>query len=141
MWHDHRLTLRSSQMSLLLSSDIARNKNVPKEYNMHVTNQSPANTFLFTEKDLPGYSSKIKGGAKVGAGVGGMTYPHVPPRPRFQDRGKQGGQAKYEKGKRWQPYYRKAVPSKLTKVHWVNKLPGLSPPLHRTNSHRGAGPN
>ncbi len=97
-------------MSLLLSPDIPRNQGVPKEYNMHVTNQSPANTLIFTEKDLPGYASKLRGGMK-----GGLDgYPQMPPRPQFQNRGKQGGPMKYEKGKKWQPYYRKAVPSEST---------------------------
>lgn len=128
-------------MSMLLSSEIARNKSVPKEYNMHVTNQSPANTFIFTEKDLPGYASKIRGGGKMGSRAGGTAYPQVPPRPHFQDRGKQGGQPKYDKGKRWQPYYRKAVPSKPISVYWVDQIQVLTRGFHRANKRSRAGPN
>ena len=44
-------------MSMLLSPEDAKRRNVPKEYNMHVTNQESINTFLFSEKDLPGFKS------------------------------------------------------------------------------------
>ncbi len=57
-------------MSLILSPDLAQNREVPKEYNMEVTNPGVINTFVFTEKDLPGYRK--------------YTYDRAP--PRFKDR-------------------------------------------------------
>lgn len=94
-------------MSLMLSPDAIQNDSVPKEYNMHVTNRNSANTFVFTEKDLPGYNSKIKGPPNQGQ--------RMPPRPNFQDRSRQNF-AQADKTRRFQPYFRKAIPSKLTLV-------------------------
>lgn len=39
---------------------IQKNKSVPKEYNMHLTNKVSHNTFIFSEKDLPGYSKRFQ---------------------------------------------------------------------------------
>ena len=47
-------------MSLMISPDIAKRKNVPKEYNLHITNPDSINTFIFSEKDLPGYKFRQK---------------------------------------------------------------------------------
>ena len=42
-------------MSLMLDASVPKNRGVPKEYNMHLTNQDSFNTFIFSEKDMPGY--------------------------------------------------------------------------------------
>lgn len=89
-------------MSLLLSNDAVQNKNTPKEYNMHITNQQSTNTFIFTEKDLPGYASKGKGDARKGQSNGAYSSTQITPRT-FR---------KIDKNKRWQPSFRKAIPSK-----------------------------
>lgn len=44
-------------MSLLLTPEATKGKNIPMEYNMHITNQDSLNTFLFSEKDLPGFKT------------------------------------------------------------------------------------
>ena len=44
-------------MSMLLTPEAARAKNVPKEYNMHIMNPNSTNTFIFSEKDLPGFKT------------------------------------------------------------------------------------
>lgn len=89
-------------MSLLLNKDAVQNKNTPTEYNMHITNQQSSNTFIFTEKDLPGYASKGKGDSRKGQSNG--AYSSTP--RTFRDR------SKIDKNKRWQPSFRKAIPSK-----------------------------
>ncbi|KAL6720686.1 hypothetical protein ACLMJK_002611 [Lecanora helva] len=43
------------RMSLLLSPEATGMHHLPKEYNMVVTDQHAMNTFVFSEKDLPGY--------------------------------------------------------------------------------------
>lgn len=98
-------------MSLLLSSDVVQNISVPKEYNMHVTNRDSSNTFVFTEKDLPGYASRMKGGVRKGQSNGGFSSGRTSNRPAFRDRSRQGLQ-QGDKGKRWQSSFRKAIPSK-----------------------------
>lgn len=98
-------------MSLMLSSEVAKNKKVPKEYNMNVTNSNAVNTFVFTEKDLPGFSSKMQAGVKQGRQGGGIP-PSQMPRPAFQNRSRQNVR-QADKSKRHQPYFRRAIPSKL----------------------------
>lgn len=78
---------------------------------MHVTNRDSSNTFVFTEKDLPGYASKMKGSARRGQSNGGFPSGRVSGRPAFRDRSRQGLQHG-DKGKRWQSNFRKAIPSK-----------------------------
>ncbi len=92
-------------MSLLLSPEVAQNRTVPKEYNMHVTNRDSSNTFIFTEKDLPGYASKGKVDSRKVQSNGGYSSTQITPR-NFRDR------SKIDKNKRWQPSFRKAIPSK-----------------------------
>ena len=86
------------QMSLLLSKDVAFNESLPKEYNLTIMKNNPVNTFIFSERDLPGYTN-------ISRGQGQNSQ--VPPRPQFQDRSKQP----YDKNRKWQPYYRRAIPS------------------------------
>ncbi|KAG8530839.1 uncharacterized protein KY384_004196 [Bacidia gigantensis] len=42
------------QMSLMLD-DLPKNRDLPNDYNMHVTHLDSFNTYVFNEKDLPGY--------------------------------------------------------------------------------------
>ncbi len=45
------------QMSMMLTPEASKGKNIPKEYNMHITNPDSTNTFVFSEKDLPGFKT------------------------------------------------------------------------------------
>lgn len=72
---------------------------------MNITNQDTANTFVFSEKDLPGFSSKLKGQQS-----GGLPPSRVP-RSMYQDRAKKVPQ-EADKPRRWQPYFRTAIPSR-----------------------------
>lgn len=42
-----------------------KHKSVPKEYDLAVTNMQATNTFVFAEKDLPGYRPQAFGRAKA----------------------------------------------------------------------------
>jgi transcription initiation factor TFIIF subunit beta len=97
-------------MSLMLSPDITINENVPKEYNMQITNQKSQNTYVFTEKDLPGFHYKSKGQNRQSADSGSQPFSQGIPRVHLPDRFKNGA-SRIDKGRRGQPYYRKAVPS------------------------------
>lgn len=90
-------------MTLLLSTSSKYNKDVPKEYNMNITNSKSTNMYIFSEKDLPGYKDKIKGRQKRVNGTGGGDL-KVPSNEA-------GGKSNSRVNKRWQPYYRKAIPS------------------------------
>ena len=52
-------------MKLLLDPNISKHKSVPKEYDLAVTNMQATNTFVFAEKDLPGYRPQAFGRAKA----------------------------------------------------------------------------
>ena len=98
-------------MSLLLSEELPLNQSVPKEYNLKVTNESTVNTFIFTEKDLPGYNNRAKGQGRQARSGASMPFSQVAPR-LFPDHKKQDLSG-IEKTKRYQPYFRKAIPSKV----------------------------
>lgn len=76
-----------------MSPNLPQNLSVPKEYNMQVTNPNTINTFIFTEKDLPGY----------------RKYTHDRAPPRFKDH------KRVEKprvpGQQETNYFRRAIPS------------------------------
>lgn len=90
-------------MTLLLSPSVKYNKDVPREYNMNITNPTSTNMYIFSEKDLPGYKDKVKGRQKRVNGTGGAEL-KVPPNEA-------GGKSNSRANKRWQPYFRKAIPS------------------------------
>lgn len=96
------------KMTLLLSPSVSRNKDVPREYNMNLTNPKSSNVYIFSEKDLPGYRSRgVQRGPPAVANSelkGGKLS-----RPEKDDK---GALSKPDRGKRWQPYIRKAIPSK-----------------------------
>ena len=97
-------------MSVLLSPEVAINRDVPKEYIMQITNMAPGNTFIFTEKDLPGYGGRTKASDKHVQGKGSLPFSQVAPRPDYYDRSRPG-QSRVGKNKEWQPYFRRAIPS------------------------------
>ena len=76
-------------MSILLSPDVPQNRDLPREYNLHVIDQDPTNTFVFSEKDLPGYRA--------------YSADRAP--PRFKDR------KRIAKAKKPEYNFRRAIPS------------------------------
>ena len=76
-------------MSFILTPEITNIHRLPREYNMAVTDQNTINTFVFSEKDLPGY----------------RKYSHDRPPPRSKDR------KRVEKPRGPGMNFRKAVPS------------------------------
>ena len=87
-------------MSLLLSPDVAQNRDLPREYNMHIVEQDPMNTFVFSEKDLPGFRA--------------FSADRAP--PRYKDR------KRIEKTRRPEHNFRRAIPSKCISLCKANKL-------------------
>lgn len=78
-------------MSIMLSEGAAQNRDLPREYNLHIVDQRPMNTFVFGEKDLPGY----------------RPYSADRAPPRFKDR------KRIEKTRKPEYNFRRAIPSKL----------------------------
>ena len=122
-------------MSLLLEPQIPSHKDIPQEYNMNLTNRKSSNTFVFSEKDLHGYSTKSKIGMP-GRAAGG-PYPSRAPNSAFQQRSRQNAPNR-EAGKRWQPYKR-TIPSQ-SKCRGTERLSQLIT-FCRTNRSYWPSPN
>lgn len=91
--------------------DIDQTKGVPKEYNLFSlslqSNNSAEripNTFVFTEKDLPGYRAPQN--ALFSEEFQGQGRSHL------YEEAKRDAKKKENHAKRWSPYIRKAIPSK-----------------------------
>lgn len=86
-------------MKLLLDPHGKYSERVPTEYELRIAQQTVANTFVFSEKDFAGFKGKGKNGVK-GEGAD-------------RKEGIVGSQSKIDKSRRFQPYYKKAIPSRL----------------------------
>jgi transcription initiation factor TFIIF subunit beta len=95
----------------MLASNAKIHERVPKEYCLHTTNASATNTFLFTEKDLPGYVNKTKFFSKD-QDKSALPFSQAPPRAQLLDRSKAG---KVDKPKRYEGNFRRAIPSKAVR--------------------------
>jgi transcription initiation factor TFIIF subunit beta len=91
---------------MLLNSNIAEHQNVPKEYNLELTNQNVKNTFIFSEQDLPGFKSKSR--QKFD-----LETANMPARLTRAKIEKPAAKQPWDPNRRFQPQYRKAIPSTL----------------------------
>ncbi|PBP26182.1 transcription initiation factor IIF [Diplocarpon rosae] len=96
-----------TRLSMLLTSNLAEHQTIPKEYDLDITAQSVSNTFVFTEKDLPGFKSRSR--AKFD-----LASANMPARLTRPKNDKPISKQPYDPNKRFQPYYRKAIPKKTT---------------------------
>ncbi|EHK99267.1 putative Transcription initiation factor IIF subunit beta [Glarea lozoyensis 74030] len=107
---DPKTKTEKTQLAMLLSSDIAQHQMVPKEYDLDITDERVRNTFVFTEKDLPGFKSKSKekfdpASANMPASLKQrLNSQKAPQQPR----------APYDPNRPRQPYYKKAIPKRTT---------------------------
>ena len=88
---------------MLLASDRPQHQLMPKEYTLDVLTMDAKNLFVFTEEDLPGFKAKSK--ARQEAAAAGIPLNLLKPKAD------KGEKPTYEKRGRYQPYYRKAIPS------------------------------
>ncbi|TVY85447.1 Transcription initiation factor IIF subunit beta [Lachnellula suecica] len=100
-WH-----LFNQKLSMLLSSGIGEHQAIPKEYELDVTSNAVKNTFVFTERDLPGFKSKSN--QKFDPASANM-----PSRLMRNKNEKPISNKPYDPNKRFQPYFRKAIPNVL----------------------------
>lgn len=92
-------------MALLLDYTKPYHQSIPKEYTLEAKDMDLANSFLFTEQDLPGFKSRSHGANDL--------PPHLRRRQeqqqqRPEDKTQPEGGVKKNK---YQPRYRKAIPS------------------------------
>lgn len=93
----------------MLAPDVASRAILPREYVLDITNPDTINTFVFSEKDLPGYTSKLHDNMKLN---GGSTVP-LSQRSILQDRPRIGPQG-IDKSRKGQG--RRGIPSKSFKL-------------------------
>jgi transcription initiation factor TFIIF subunit beta len=120
-------------LTMLLQPDLAQHQEVPKEYKLDVTATTVANTYIFTEQDLPGFKSKSRKGFDPKT----ANLPARLTRPRFD---KAGDKAPWDPKKRFQPYFRRAIPKKTALAgrvaHEVNCVPVDNPETNRILTER-----
>ncbi|KAI9048098.1 hypothetical protein LZ554_007894 [Drepanopeziza brunnea f. sp. 'monogermtubi'] len=97
----------TTRLSMLLTSDLAAHQAIPKEFDLDVTAETVNNTYVFTEKDLPGFKSRSR--AKFDPASANM-----PARLTRPKNDKPITKQPYDPNKRFQPYFRKAIPKKTT---------------------------
>ncbi|KAI0508586.1 transcription initiation factor IIF, beta subunit-domain-containing protein [Xylaria bambusicola] len=98
---------QTERMAVLLDHNKANYQPIPKEYKLEVKDLNLANSFLFTEQDLPGFKSRSHG-------ANSDLPPHLRRRQeqqqqRPEEKTQQDGGVKKNK---YQPRYRKAIPKK-----------------------------
>lgn len=93
-------------LHMLLKSDLAQHQGVPKEYTLDVVSQAVQNTFVFTEQDLPGFKSRSRNKFDP------LTA-NMPPRLNRSKVEKPTEKQPWDKNRRSQPYYRRAIPSRF----------------------------
>ena len=89
---------------MLLKSNLAAHQGISKEYEFDIQSEEAKNTFIFTEQDLPGFKSKAR--QKFEAATANMPA-------RLQRAKAEKNKAPYDPNKKFTPYVRKPVPSKL----------------------------
>lgn len=91
-------------LSMLLNPDLAVHQTLPREYKLDVQQEAVSNTFMFTEKDLPGFKSK----SRMAFNTATANMPSRLTRPKRE----KAEATPFDPNKRYQPYYKKAIPSK-----------------------------
>jgi len=91
------------RLQMRLKPEMEAHKEVPKEYDMDVSNHDVNNTFVFTEQDLPSYAAKNKErAAALAQGI---------PAHLLRKQQRQTEQAA-DRGRKGAPYSRRPIPKK-----------------------------
>jgi transcription initiation factor TFIIF subunit beta len=92
---------------MLLRSDLAQHQAMPKEYDLNIQSETVQNTFVFTEQDLPGFKSRAKNKFDPESA-------NMPARLNRAKVEKPGERQPWDKNRKFQPYFKKAIPSELS---------------------------
>lgn len=92
---------------MLLDPNIAQHQLVPKEYSLNMTDQNVMNTFIFTEQDLPGFKSK----SRMAFDASTANMPARFNRAKAEKEKAALPKQPYDPNRRFQPYFKKAIPS------------------------------
>jgi transcription initiation factor TFIIF subunit beta len=97
----------------VLERNAINGEEIPIEYNLNITNMEVTNTYVFTEKDMPGYENKMETGVKEGDPAMPQRFLY-PQRQREREKSSEPGGTK--KSNRYHPYVRKAIPKRTALV-------------------------
>jgi transcription initiation factor TFIIF subunit beta len=97
---DHSQT----KLRMLLHPNCPEHQLLPREYDMEVLDANVNNHFIFSEEDLPGFKARSK--ARAEAANQGIPASLLKPKSEHTEK------RTYDRRSRYQPYYRKAVPSR-----------------------------
>ncbi|KAI0815566.1 transcription initiation factor IIF, beta subunit-domain-containing protein [Xylaria sp. FL0064] len=101
---------QTERMALLLDHTKSSHQAIPKEYKLDIKDKHLANSFLFTEQDLPGYKSRSHGAnSDLPAHLRRRQDQQQQQRPEEKTQPEAG-----VKKNKYQPRYRKAIPKKTT---------------------------
>ncbi|KAK4243240.1 transcription initiation factor IIF, beta subunit-domain-containing protein [Corynascus novoguineensis] len=92
-----------TRLQMRLKPDLPPHTEVPKEYDMEVTNHDVNNTFVFTEQDLPSYAAKNK--ERANALAQGIPAHLLRKQQRQME-------PPAERGRKGAPYSRRPIPKK-----------------------------
>lgn len=93
---------------MLLSANCPEHQVLPREYDLEVLEPNVNNHFIFSEEDLPGFKARSK--ARQDAANAGIPASLL--RQKQANNSNGSDRPTYDRRSRYQPYYRKAVPSK-----------------------------
>lgn len=99
------------KLRMLLHSNQPEHQVLPREYDLEITDRDVKNHFVFSEQDIEGYKAKNK--ARNEAAAIGIPAHVLRAREAAKD---SAVQKPYDRRSRYQPYFRKAIPS-LSKSH------------------------
>lgn len=101
-----------TKLRMLLNAKCPEHQALPREYDLEILDRDVKNHFIFSEEDLPGYKAKNK--ARAEAAAAGI------PQSLLRQRQNQGAERPerrpFDRRNRYQPYYRKAIPSTLIAI-------------------------
>lgn len=94
-----------TKLRMLLSANCPEHQALPHEYDLEVLEPNVNNHFIFSEEDLPGFKARSK--ERQEASNRGI------PASLLRQRAAASGpdRPSYDRRSRFQPYYRKAIPS------------------------------
>lgn len=96
-------------MRLLLRSDLGNHQGIPKEYELETQPAMIKSTFIFNERDLPGYKARNK--VRAEAAAAGIPA-HLLRQKERENKPEENHSHHGRRRGRRQEYFRKAIPSK-----------------------------
>lgn len=103
-----------TKLRMLLAPNCPEHQALPREYDLEVMDQDVGNHYIYSEEDLPGFKAKNK--ARADAANSGIPASILRARNNNNNNGEK---PTYDRRSRYQPYYRKAIPSKqIRRTPW-----------------------